>query len=79
MNEKNAIPYIDLQANEKPVLIEAGQITSSERPLIKKSTPHRHDYQTVIWTASGNSTHLIDSHKIIMPTYSLCLIARAKP
>ncbi len=78
MTDKTAIPYIDLQAFEKAVLIEAGSITSSDRPSINESMPHRHDYQTIIWTTSGQSKHSIDGQEITTATHSLCLIARGQ-
>ena len=78
MSDKTTIPYIDLQAFEKDVLIEAGQITSSDKHAIKESKPHRHDYQTIIWTTEGQSTHNIDGQEISTATHSLCLIARGQ-
>lgn len=78
MSDKTVIPYIDLQAFEKAVLFEAGHISSNDRPAINESTPHRHDYQNIIWTTSGQSTHIIDNQKITTAPHSLCLIARGQ-
>ncbi len=78
MSDKTAIPYIDLQAFEKAVLFEAGHISSNDRPAINESTPHRHDYQNIIWTTSGQSRHIIDGQQITTAPHSLCLIARGQ-
>ncbi len=78
MSAKQPIPYVDLPQNEKASLIEVGQFSSKMASSLQGVRPHRHDYQAILWTVSGQGTHLIDGQQVITPTHTLCLIARGQ-
>ncbi|MEM7343264.1 MAG: AraC family transcriptional regulator [Chloroflexota bacterium] len=78
MSTKQPIPYVELPQNKKASLIEVGQFSSVMAPTLQGVAPHRHDYQTILWTVSGQGKHLIDGQEIITPKHSLCLIARGQ-
>lgn len=78
MSAKSPIPYIDLPEYKTASYIEVGQFFSDVVPPLKEVTPHRHDYQAIIWTISGQGRHIIDNQEIVTPTHSLCLIARGQ-
>lgn len=47
-------------------------------PDLATIEPHRHDYQTIIWTQSGTGQHLVDGHDIQLTPNSFCMIARGQ-
>ena len=80
MSAKHPIPYVDLPPNKKASLIEVARFSINfGTPLhIHGNIPHRHNYQTIVWTVSGQGKHIIDGQQIITPAHTLCLIARGQ-
>ena len=47
-------------------------------PPLKDEVPHRHDFQTIMWTWTGSSTHLIDNQLITSSSGTIHIIARGQ-
>lgn len=47
-------------------------------PPLKDEVPHRHDFQTIMWTWTGSSTHLIDNQLITSSPGTIHIIARGQ-
>ena len=74
-NRKPAIP----QSSEDYVpRFSIGKTNSSTMPDVATIKPHRHDHQTIIWTHSGTSLHLVDGHAIELIPGSFCMVAKGQ-
>ncbi len=77
MNPIDPIPYVNLDIDKKPPFV-IGQFSPKTVPPLQDEVPHRHNYQTIVWTVSGHGKHLIDGQQIMTPPHTLCLIARGQ-
>ena len=78
MSTNRSIPYVDIHPNKKASLIKVTQVSLKTAPPLQEETPHRHNYQTIVWATAGQGKHIIDGQQIITPAHTLCLIARGQ-
>ena len=77
MSHNQQLPYVQINEENVPQF-EIGWTNYSVFPDLTTITPHRHDYQTIIWTKSGTGQHLIDGHAIQLIPNTFCMIAKGQ-
>lgn len=77
MSDNQKLPYVQLHEQNVPQF-EIGWTNYSVFPDLTTITPHRHDYQTIIWTKSGTGQHLIDGQVIQLIPNTFCMIAKGQ-
>ena len=77
MSDNRSLPYIKLPGHDDPQFI-ISETSSATMPDLATIEPHRHDYQTVIWTQSGTGEHLVDGQVVQLTPSSFCMIARGQ-
>ena len=77
MSDDQRLPYVEINEANVPQF-EIGWTNYSVFPDLTTITPHRHDYQTIIWTKSGTGQHLIDGHVIELIPNTFCMIAKGQ-
>ena len=77
MSDGKALPYVQLGEQNVPQF-EIGMTNYSVFPDLATITPHRHDYQTIIWTKSGTGQHVIDGQVIQLIPNTFCMIAKGQ-
>lgn len=77
MSDNQKLPYIQLHEPNIPQF-EISWTNYSVMPDLKTITPHRHNYQTIIWTKSGTGQHLIDGQVIQLIPNTFCMIAKGQ-
>ena len=77
MSDNKELPYVQINEENVPQF-EISMTNYSIFPDLTTITPHRHDYQTIIWTKSGTGQHLIDGHVIQLIPNTFCMIAKGQ-
>ncbi len=77
MLENQELPYIQLFEQGAPEF-EIRMTNYSTFPDLTTMMPHRHDYQTIIWTKSGTGQHLIDGQAIQLIPNTFCMVAKGQ-
>ena len=77
MSDNQNLPYVQINEENVPQF-EIGWTNYSVFPDLTTIIPHRHDYQTIIWTKSGTGQHLIDGHVIQLIPNTFCMIAKGQ-
>lgn len=77
MSENQKLPYVQISEENIPQF-EIGWTNYSVMPDLATIKPHRHDYQTIIWTKSGTGQHLIDGHVIQLIPNTFCMVAKGQ-
>lgn len=77
MSENQKLPYVQISEENIPQF-EIGWTNYSVMPDLATIKPHRHDYQTIIWTKSGTGQHLIDGHIIQLISNTFCMVAKGQ-
>ena len=77
MPENQQLPYVQINEENVPQF-EISWTNYSNFPDLTSITPHRHDYQTIIWTKSGTGQHLIDGHVTQLTPNTFCMIAKGQ-
>lgn len=74
------IPHIDLD-RAQPVAFQIRQLRDLNYPqpqIEKNEQPHRHNFQELIWIASGSGLHEIDGKQLAIHPNTLYLIAQGQ-
>ena len=77
MSDNQQPPYVQINEENVPQF-EIGSTNYANFPDLSTIKPHRHDYQTIIWTKSGTGQHLIDNHVIELVPNTFCMIAKGQ-
>ena len=77
MSDNQKLPYIKIYEENVPQF-EIAKMHYSIFPDLATMKPHRHDYQTIIWTMSGTGRHLIDGHSVHLVPNTFCMIAKGQ-
>lgn len=77
MSDNQKLPYVQIKEENIPQF-EIATMHYSIFPDLKTMQPHRHDYQTIIWTKSGTGQHLIDGQVIQLIPTIFCMIAKGQ-
>ena len=77
MMANQKLPYIQLNQDVVPQF-EISSTHYAVMPDMATIKPHRHNYQTIIWTESGTGQHLIDGQAIQLVPNTFCMIAKGQ-
>lgn len=77
MSDNQKLPYVQINEENVPEF-EIGWTNYSVFPDAATIKPHRHDYQTIIWTKSGTGQHRIDGHIIQLIPNTFCMVAKGQ-
>jgi AraC family transcriptional regulator, transcriptional activator of pobA len=77
MSDNQKLPYIQINEDNVPQF-EISWTNYSVFPDVATIEPHRHDYQTIIWTKSGTGQHLIDGQVMQLIPNTFCMIAKGQ-
>ena len=77
MSDNQKLPYVQINEENVPQF-EIGWTNYLAMPDLATITPHRHDYQTIIWTQSGTGQHLVDGQMIQLNPNTFCMIAKGQ-
>jgi len=77
MSDNQKLPYIQIVEENVPQF-EIATMHYSIFPDLQTMKPHRHDYQTIIWTKSGAGQHVIDGQIIQLIPNTFYMIAKGQ-